>query len=240
MVCPFKKSKQPLFKSSVLAILLACCLAPFPLFAYETTPPTFVHAMVGAAQFAEDDLTFVETSASDGTTSDNDLSSMPYLGLAFQYPFKGDITQVGLDGSFLFGWRSKDARAVGGNGKIAISIDSSLWLADLSAGVFIKHTFNDRWRLYAAAGPAIVFGEYSEDTDEEDLDTATVETSSNSDSAFGAGFYGRAGFDYQFAPNAYVGVCVRGIKTSLEFDEAPEASSGLSGAQGFVTFSRYF
>lgn len=240
MLCLSRKSRLLLAKNYLIVTLLVCFFSPCHLFAYEAAPRTFVHAMVGAAQFSEDDLTFTETSASDGTTSDNDLSNMPYLGIAFQYPFKGELTQIGLDGSLLFGWRSKDAKVVGGSGKVAVSIDSSLWLADLSAGVFVKHSVNDHWRLYVAAGPAIVFGEYSEDSDEEDLDTATIEKSSSSDSAFGAGFYGRAGVDYQFAPNAYVGVCVRGIKTSLEFDDAPEASSGLSGAQAFVTFSRNF
>ena len=225
----------------LLSTILICGFAPSSLFAADNTFPTFVQAMVGAAQFSEDDLTFAEASADDGTTSDNDLSQMPYVGVAFQQPFRGDaITQVGLDGSILIGWRSKDTRAVAGNGQIAVSIDSSLLLVDLSVGLFVKHSINERWRLYAAAGPAIVFGDYSDDTDEEVVATATVTTSNRSASEFGAGFYGRAGFDYQYSPNAYVGVCVRGIKTSLEFDDATAASSGLSGAQGFLTFSRDF
>ena len=215
--------------------------APSSLFAAEKTFPTFVQGMVGAAQFSENDLTFAEASAIDSTTSDNDLAQMPYIGLAFRQPFRGDaITQVGLDGSILFGWRSNNTRAVGGNGQVAVSIDSSLLLVDLSLGLFVKHSINERWRLYAAAGPAIVFGDYSDDTEEEILATATITTLNSSVSEFGAGFYGRAGFDYQFSPNAYVGICVRGIKTSLEFDDAPEASSGLSGVQGFLTFSRDF
>ena len=225
----------------LLTTILISGFAPSSLFAADNTFPTFVQGMVGVAQFSEDDLTFTETSAVDGTTSHNDLSQMPYVGLAFQRPFRGDaITQLGLDGGILFGWRAKNTRAVAGNGQIAVSIDSSLLLVDLSVGLFIKHSINERWRLYAAAGPAVVFGDYSDDTDEEILATAAVTTSSNSFSEFGAGFYGRAGFDYQFSPNAYVGVCVRGIKSSLEFDDAPGASSGLSGAQGFLTFSRDF
>ena len=226
---------------ALLVVMLAGCLFPTQMFAFDTPTPTFVQAMVGAAQFSEDDLTFSEISTTDGTvTSDNDLSTMPYLGMAFQYPFHGENTQVGLDGSFLFGWRSKDTTVRGGSGQIAISVDSSLWLADLSVGLFVKHTFFNRWRTYAAAGPAVVFGEYSEDTDEEDSTNEINEKNDNSDSEFGVGAYARVGFDYLFGPNAYVGVCVRGLKTNIEFDSAPDASSSLSGVQGFLTFSRHF
>ena len=228
-------------KITLLAAILAGSLAPGQLFAFDTQTPTFVQALVGAAQFAEDDLTFTETSATGGaTTSGNDLSTMPYLGMAFQYPFHDENTQIGLDGSALFGWRSKDTRIVGGNGQLAISIDSSLWLGDLGLGLFVKHTFYDRWRVYAAAGPAVVFGAYSEDTNEEDSQTGADQATKQSDSVFGVGGYARGGFDYMFDNNAYVGICVRGIKTNIEFDGAPQASSGLGGVQGFVTFSRHF
>ena len=226
---------------ALFVVMLAGCLCPNQPFALDAPTPTFVQAMVGAAQFSEDDLTFSEISTTDGTvTSDNDLSTMPYLGMAFQYPFHGENTQVGLDGGFMFGWRSKDTKVRGGSGQIAISIDSSLWLADLSVGLFVKHTFFNRWRTYVAVGPAIVFGDYSEDTDEEDSNNETNQKNNNSDSEFGFGAYARGGFDYLFGPNAYVGACVRGLKTNIAFDSAPDASSSLSGVQGFLTFSRHF
>ena len=225
---------------ALFVAMLAGCLCPTQPFALDA-PPTFVQAMVGAAQFSEDDLTFSETSTTDGTvTSDNDLSTMPYLGMALQYPFHGEKTQVGLDGSVLFGWHSNETRVRGGDGQIAISIDSSLWLADLSVGLFVKHTFFNRWRTYLAAGPAVMFGDYSEDTDEEDPINETNEKNNHSDSEFGVGAYARGGLDYLFGPNAYVGVCVRGVRTNIAFDNAPDASSSLSGVQGFLTFSRHF
>lgn len=233
-------STRALSAISLIVAFLAGCLTPTQLFAYdEYTPPTFVHAMVGAAKFSEDDLTFPETS--DGTsTSSNDLSTMPYLGMAFQYPLHGENSQIGVDGSFLFGWRSKSTRVRSGNGHLAISIDSSLWLTDLSMGLFVKHTFFNRFRTYVAAGPAMMFGGYSEDTEEDDSQTEKNEKFSNSESAFGVGAYARGGFDYLVSSNAYIGVCVRGLQTNIEFDDAPDASSGLSGVQGFVTFSRHF
>lgn len=233
-------SQKPLSRIFIIITVSVACLHSSQLFAFEKYTPTFVQAMVGAAQFSEDDLTFADTSANDGTTSNNDLSTMPYLGMAIQYPFKGENTQIGLDAAFLFGWRSKDTNVRGGSGNLAVSIDSSLWLGDLSADLFVKHTFNDRWRTYVAAGPTMVFGEYSEDTDEEYSDNETNDKHEKSDSVFGIGAYARGGFDYLFGSNAYIGVCIRGLKTNIEFDDAPEASSSLSGVQGFLTFSRHF
>lgn len=233
-------STKALSKILMMVAVSISCLLPADLFASEKYKPTFVQAMVGAAQFSEDDLTFAEASTDDGTIDSNDLSTMPYLGMAVQYPFKGKNTQIGLDASFLFGWRSKDTNVRGGSGNLAVSIDSSLWLGDLSTGLFLKHTFSNRWRTYVAAGPAMVFGEYSEDTDEEESDNGTNDKYKKSDSVFGIGAYARGGFDYLFGSNAYIGVCIRGLKTNIEFDDAPEASSNLSGVQGFLTFSRHF
>ena len=85
-----------------------------------------------------------------------------------------------------------------------------------------------------------MFGAYSEDTTEESSQTGTSEETDQSDSLFGAGAYVRGGLDYLFDDNAYIGVSARGIKTNIEFEGAPQASSGLSGVQGFVTFSRLF
>ena len=59
---------------ALLVVMLAGCLYPTLLLAIDTPTPTFVQAMVGAAQFSEDDLTFSEISTTDDTvTSDNDL-----------------------------------------------------------------------------------------------------------------------------------------------------------------------
>lgn len=216
------------------------CLSPARLLAFETRAPVYVQALVGAAQFNEDDLTFAETSADGTTTSDNDLSTMPYFGMTFQLPFYGENSQIGLDGSALVGWRTKDRRVVAGNGKVAVYLDSDLWLVDLSMGLFVKHTFFTRWRLYAAAGPTMLFGDYSDDGDEDDLTAETSTEINNSESAFGVGGYVRGGVDYRFSEDGYIGICVRAVKTDLEFDNAPDSSSSLDGVQGFITFSKYF
>ncbi|MDH3998507.1 MAG: hypothetical protein OET90_06670, partial [Desulfuromonadales bacterium] len=180
------------------------------------------------------------SSEDDSATGYNDLSEMPYFGLAFQHYFHGTDSAFGLDGGVLLGLKARDTRAVGGSGQIAIAVDSELWLVDLSIGVFAEHTLAERWRFYIAAGPTIILGDYSEDIEEEHFATHEITTSKDSDSQFSMGGYARAGVDYNFGYDSWIGLCVRGVKTNLEFDDAPNASSGLSGGQAFITFSRHF
>lgn len=226
-----------LFFSASLAFFLTV-QAP-TVHALDVTPSVYIQALVGAAQFDRDDLTFQRSVSSDTATAiENDLSSMPYLGLAVQYPFGGENTAWGLDSSLLFGWRSRNKRVVASNNQVAISLDTELWLADLSAGLYVAHT-SQHWRAYVAAGPAVVFGEYDEKDDLTAIPRQQT-SSGNSDSEFGIGAYVRGGIEYRLSDRGFVGFCVRGLKTNIEFDSAPGASSDLNGIQGFMTFSRYY
>lgn len=221
-------------------LLLFGILSPARLQAFDGQKPTFVQGMVGAAQFSEQDLTFAETTGDGSTTSDNDLSKMPYFGITFQYPFHGERRQIGLDGSLLFGWRTRDRSVLAADNQVTIKLKSSLWLGDLSLGLYAKQDLGERWRFYIAAGPAMLFGDYSADSDEEDLTAGTAISARHTATEFGFGGYLRGGFDYRYSGDSHVGICVRGLTTNLEFEEAPEASSGLNGVQFFLTFARHF
>jgi hypothetical protein len=68
---------------------------------------------------------------------------------------------------------------------------------------------------------------------------STEQKESSSDSAFGFGGYAKLGVEYALSRNDYIGIAVRAIKTNLEFDNALE-DDGLSGFQGFVTFTHVY
>jgi hypothetical protein len=169
---------------------------------------------------------------------------MPWVGFIGQHLFAGGSTRVGVEGGVQFGWRSRDTSIVAGSNQAVIKIDSSLWLLDLSAGVCLDQRLGQRWRLYLAAGPAMVFGEYEEDEDvrsgEDTADpTATDAFEGESESEFGIGGYARAGLEYEFAPQSLIGLSVRGLATNMEFDNTVD-SAKVSGVQAFVTFTRDF
>jgi len=202
----------------------------------------FLQGLVGAAQFSEEDLTFRQAASSDATTAaENDLSTMPYFGVAVQWPLGGDTTEWGLEGNLLFGLHSSDKQVVATNNQVSVRVDSDLWLTDLAAGLYAAH-LTSRWRFYVAAGPAMMFGEYSDDTIEEDLTVNPIQQvpSSHSESEFGIGGYARGGLEYRLDATQSVGVCVRWVQTNLQFDNAPGSDSELSGFQGFLSFSKYF
>jgi hypothetical protein len=210
--------------------------------AADDFPPTYVQAFIGAAEFDEDPMTFAKTSSDDpGAYTTNDLSSMPFLGVGGQYAFSEGNSHFGLDGTILVGWRSRDSSVSAGNGQAEVKLDTDLWLIDLAMGVYAQTIFGDHWRLYVAAGPLMLFGEYSAEAEEKDLEVTPTEErdSSSSDSGFGIGGYARAGLEYRLANHAFMGLCVRALDTNLEFAGALD-DSGLSGIQGFLTYSQPF
>lgn len=198
-----------------------------------------LQGVVGAGRFDADSLTFRFPSAESG--EERDLSSMPFIGFVGQHLFAGESTRLGFEGGVLFGWRSRHTTIVAGSNQAAIRIESSLWLLDLSAGICLDQRPGPRWRLYLAAGPAMVFGEH--DAEEEFMDEpaspADVPAGDESESAFGIGGYARAGLEYEFAPQSLVGFSVRGLATNMEFDRTVE-SAQVNGLQAFVTFTRNF
>jgi len=208
--------------------------------AADDFPPTYVQAFIGAAEFDEDQMTFSQAASDDSDTfTSNDLSSMPFLGFGGQYAFSEGNSHFGLDGTILVGWRSRDSSISAGNGQAEVKLDTDLWLIDLAMGIYAQTIFGERWRLYAAAGPLMLFGEYSAESAEEDTEVTPTEKSesSASDSGFGIGGYARAGLEYRLVNNAFMGLCVRGVATNLQFDGALD-DSGLSGVQGFLTYSQ--
>ena len=208
----------------------------------ESTQTVYFQGYVGAASFNEDSMTFVESSDADpDTITTTDLSSMPYLGFAAQFPLSPKKTHVGIDASLLFGWRSDDSSVTAGNGQARVEIDTNLWLLDLSMGLYAQTALGESWRLYGAVGPLLLFGSYSDDTKEENPDVSPVDVKkeSNSDSAFGFGAYAKLGLEYALSSDNYVGIAVRGITTNLDFDSALD-DDGVNGLQGFLTFTHVY
>lgn len=230
----------------IVLVLFFCggifaCLVP-PAFSQETFSAIYFQGYVGAAEFDEDAMTFTETSLSDpDVQTQADLSSMPYIGFSSQFGLTPGPTHIGIDTSILFGWRSRDTSVAAGNGQIRVKIDSELWLLDIAMGLYGQTMLGDRWRLYGAVGPLLLFGSYSDDTSEENVGISPYQETkdSRSDSAFGYGGYAKIGLEYGISPSAFIGIAARGVTTNLEFDDALD-DNGLDGVQGFLTFTRRY
>lgn len=221
-----------------LALLLLSTALPLSTHA---AGDSYLQGLVGAARFDADSLTFPVPSAD--VADEEDLSSMPYVGLVGQHFFAGEATRIGVEAGALFGWRSRDTTVLLSQNQTIVKIDTSFWLLDLSAGVCLNQRLGRRWRLYLGAGPAMVFAEYEEDGRVKEGDAADPDTAAavegESVSEFGIGAYGRAGLEYEYYPTSSIGVSVRGLATNLEFDNAVDAAQ-VNGVQGFLTFTRHF
>jgi hypothetical protein len=223
-----------------LAVLLVTFAATAPAAAGDLELAYF-QGLVGAAAFDEDKLRVIDPALGNAESfAEDDLSTLPCLGVAAQFAFVPTASHVGLETSALFSWHSDSTTAAAGNGRARIEIDSDLWLLDLSVGLYAQTVLGQNWRLYGAFGPVMLYGDYSDDTttDDPEADPQTV-TTTGSDTAFGVGGYARLGLEYQISPGALVGLAVRGVATNLEFDDAVE-DGGLTGVQGFVTFTRAY
>ncbi|MDW7644022.1 MAG: hypothetical protein SCI25_03165 [Desulfuromonadales bacterium] len=211
---------------------------PLPAATYEP-PPTAIQALFGAAVFHDDSLTFREESTIDPDTSkETDLSQMPMLGFVAQYALAGQNSQAGFEGGLLFGWRSRSTSLTSNLEQTSVRIETSLWLLDLSMGLYASHVVADRLRLSLGAGPLLLFATYDGETEETDSqgDTATTDTSEN---AFGIGGYARAAVEYRLPDGAFMGIGLRGVTSTLEFEKGVD-SSGLEGVQGFISYTRPF
>ena len=226
---------------SLCLLVFFAILNVIPVNAEEGLRLSYIQGLIGAADFDADRMTFAEPDPNGSTFSTDDLSTMPYLGIAGQFALAGTETHLGIDTSLLFGWRSDDTTVYAGNGKARVKIDSDLWMVDVAIGLYAQTMMGERWRLYAAAGPMMLFGEYSDDTrqDGASVNPLAETRGSSSDSEFGVGGYAKLGLEYRLYDDAFMGVAVRGISTNLEFDRAVE-DGGLAGVQGFVTFTRAY
>ncbi len=221
----------------VVFILLSCLLLSFiaapPAFS-ETERPYFLQALLGAAQFNHDSLTF--NVRANGDEVEKNLSKMPFFGVIGQFPLSEGQSQFGIEWGGLLGWRSSKTSIYSTISSTQIRVKASFWLFDLFAGPYVSHTLGNNWRIYASAGPTMLFASYKEDRD---TTLSTSDAENNSSDQFGVGGFVRVGVDFQMSPGAYIGICGRGVVSNLEFEDY-RAEGQVSGIQGFMTFSRKF
>lgn len=185
-----------------------------------------VQALIGAARYRDLEFRRVD-SGNPSNFAEADLSTMPALGLAGHYDLAGDDTQFGLDGSVIVSW--DDDRGVGtlsgGSGPVTV-LDRSLLLVDLSMGLYGSTILRDSVRLYAAAGPSLVYGE----ADYED------ELTADSDTTVGFGGYARTGIEFRLRNRSFLGLGARWTSSELDFGD-PVGDVDIEGWQFFITYT---
>ncbi len=223
--------------SSHLRTWLVAFLLPVGVVgAMEPFRATEVQGLIGATFWDEDEMTFQQ--AGGGVVAESDLSRMPTLGGVWNGGLAEAGSGLGWEIGGLVSWVTDDANVASVNGVGVVAIDTSLVVIDLFLGLRLDALFDeDRLRVYASAGPALMFG-LADDERSEILATGSrTIIIDDSESSFGVGGYARAGIEYRFGLFDSVGVQVRGVRSELDFDETL-GEVEITGITTAITVSR--
>jgi hypothetical protein len=176
---------------------------------FKEEAPLISHIVYGRLVLDTDDLDY-----------EDDDYSVDLVGYDTQQCHGGDRLKYGLEGGALLSWES-DVRSIvvtgGGSGaNVRVSADISALLIDVFFGGYLSVEPSPWARIYAGAGPLFLWGQ--RETDTLTADGETVE--SDSESGFGVGIYGRAGFDVIFQENIGLTIGARFTQTSLSFEDS--------------------
>lgn len=212
----------------------ACAIMPSEQYAARSRgsgDATSVQALLGASLY-DDGLKFERPDPGDpNNKAVADLTQMPLLGVAGQYRLTGDRSlEAGLDGALIFNWWKDSATvtAVGG-GAAVISVSTRLFMTDISFGGYAATVLNDWLRLYAGAGPLVIFasGRFGD------------ETGSDSEDGFGVGGYVRAGAEFRIDQGSFLGFGVRALTSDINFGGRIE-DVDADGLQVMLTYTQQF
>ena len=223
-------------KTAFVLMVILCTLASPARAQTEWEEKTAVQALIGVAHF--NSLILDATHSADSSVeTETEYTWMPLIGLSGQLPFMQAATfSAGLEGSALAGWRSRRITVLGRNNTFYVRFDNTLLLLDLSMGLYLSAELGNTARVYASAGPLLMFGISDNDTREITTEEGTPVNNHDSSSAFGAGMYGRAGIEFRLADKSLMGVGVRVFSSRLDFDNVDDETR-VRGVQFMITYT---
>ena len=193
-----------------------------------------------------DNQTTNEDGESQGAV-DIDFSSLPSGGLEVEYTFAKGWVHWGLNPGASVSWKTDDMRLSGrlidGSGStVVLEADSSLFLAEIHLGGYVRGRLSDRITTYAAAGPMVMYG--SHDVNNESSMSAppqvtpsnTVVFKETDSSDINVGYYLRAGIDFSIRKNQHIGFGIRYMSTELDFNKTV-GKVDIKGPLYVLTFS---
>ncbi len=167
---------------------------------------------------------------------EDDTYDLTLFGVAAQKPLTGKSVAYGFETGAFFSMKAdtRIVQASGGpsGGSLKVTFDNKLLLFDYFAGGYLGVSFAKRLRLYAGAGPLVIYGK--REVDPEDDGSGTVQQ--KSDSGLALGFYGRSGLEISVTDIFMIGLGLRAITTGLEFN-TPVGEIKVEGIQYFLSIS---
>ena len=140
------------------------------------------------------------------------------FGFDVQQSLGKEKFKYGFEGGGFFSLDSEvrqfSASSGSGGGSASVSVDINSFLIDLFFGGYVGYRPVKWLQLNVGAGPLVIWGKRNSDP----VATPYDETTSGSESEFGAGLYARAGIDIFFTENFGVNFGARITETTLSFE----------------------
>ena len=214
--------KIVLFQSLVVIVIIAGTHCP----AFSETPEIPINCQVIVS------LMELDENAPDLEENTYDIT---FYGAAAQKPFKKDLFEYGFEAGASVCMENDNnvlsASSGSSGGTIRVEIDNKLFLFDYFAGGYVAVNLAKRLRLYAGAGPLLIYGRWEHKPDENDDDLGD-----ETESHLSGGVYGRAGVEVAIAKEISLGAGVRALTTGLEFNDSA-GDIKFEGPQVFFNIS---
>lgn len=173
---------------------------------------------------------------------DIDFSNLLSGGLESEYVFYEGWVHAGLNPGGSIAWKSDDTRFSGGftestGGFLGVELDNTVFIAELHLGGYVRGRLQERITAYAAAGPMVLYGYHKVKSESVEGSDEELELSEKDSSGFALGYYARAGIDFEFRENQYLGLGMRYLSSELDFDQTV-GNIDIEGPQYVLTFSR--
>lgn len=226
-----------------IAVLAAALAVSTGALAEEEYPPR-IQAFIGSLQL--DDQVTQWDNIGDEEAVVEFPSSLPSGGIEGEYPYGGGETwRWGMNPGGSIGWKNSDTRISGGfsgdtGAVIRFDIDNSLFIGELHLGGFVRAGLTSKLSVYASAGPMVMYGRHQ--VEDEDIETpepagnGQVVITSSDESSFAFGLYGRAGIDYEYKNDQYLGLGFRYMAAEMDFSDTV-GKVDLEGPQFVITYT---
>ncbi|MBC2715390.1 MAG: hypothetical protein HF978_08785 [Desulfobacteraceae bacterium] len=194
-------------------------------YAYGSEFPLHCQAMGMSMTLEEDDVNV-----------DGDDYHFYLFGAAAQRPYHKNRLEYGIEGGLMFSMEN-DTRLVEissgpDGGTIKVEFENQMLLIDYFGGGYVGFCLTKRLRLYAGAGPLIVYGRRAFDPEKNEDESIKSEV----ESKLSAGFYGRTGIEFKITDNFMLGAGIRALTSGLKFKE-PAGKIQYEGIQYVFSIS---
>ncbi len=229
---------KPIYLRALSASLLLLAGPALAGTAARDAPATY-QAFIGILEL--DDQRGEWDEISDDTV-EIDFSDLLSGGLEGEYVFYEGWVHAGLNPGGSIAWKSDDTRFSGGvteatGGFLQVELDNTVFLAELHLGGYLRGRLHDRITAYAAAGPMVLYGYHEVDDESVEGADDNLQLSETDSSSFALGYYARAGVDFEFREDQYLGFGLRYLSAELDFDQTV-GNIDIAGPQYVFTFSR--